>query len=727
MGKPPALVIIVRHGARLDAADKNWHLTSPTPYDPPLTYGGWAQSRALGVRIASVLRARELAANEDSDDDSIREIAGLDPESRTKTQPKRRREKIKYKVIIHSSPFLRCVQTSVAISAGMGQLHGRKAETNPRTPATLTPKFGMHSGLPHLDNLGGNSPVLSAIPEPKSIKPHILKGSSSQEQFRRPTLRVDAFLGEWLSPGYFENITPPPKSRMMVTAAKAELLRKGDFIEGSTMSESPSAALAVSAASGNFPGGWGSRGWGGLSGSSTPTGGPLESLDSMEKTLPRRNRSHTHSSSGSDKGSPQRKIAGRSSSKSNTSVYVPPQPTYAISPSDPIPKGYVAHARDACIEVDYSWDSMREPQDWGDGGEFGEEWSDMHKRFRRGLVQMIQWYKLHGVGERSEDAESPGEGKGRQDDEDDEETELAIVLVTHSAGCNALIGALTNQPVLLDISMASLTMAVRKHDQAEESPMRRPNGHTDSIPPPRRRSSIDLGLSQDYNITIMANADHLRSGADPLRTPSLASPKIVPQIPSYRRPSYGTTHMMTNSPTTEGYFGFADHGGGGGISSALGSVRRSYTSAAAAPRSYTSSPRIEPVTPLPTGLWGSRRNTHDESISEPGRGTSTHFTIGAAPDEKSSLGSKLERIISVDDRAESKADSSTAEDMKERNDFVSPLPRSNTGSAAHSRSSTGLWGPPPQGSVEGDDPQRARGPKRRWTVDEQGAGLGTVA
>jgi hypothetical protein len=47
------------HGARLDQANKDWHLTSPTPYDPPLTYGGWTQSRALGARIATLLQTRE--------------------------------------------------------------------------------------------------------------------------------------------------------------------------------------------------------------------------------------------------------------------------------------------------------------------------------------------------------------------------------------------------------------------------------------------------------------------------------------------------------------------------------------------------------------------------------------------------------------------------------------------------------------------------------------------
>lgn len=31
---------------RLDAADQSWHLSTPAPYDPPLTYGGmWQKQR----------------------------------------------------------------------------------------------------------------------------------------------------------------------------------------------------------------------------------------------------------------------------------------------------------------------------------------------------------------------------------------------------------------------------------------------------------------------------------------------------------------------------------------------------------------------------------------------------------------------------------------------------------------------------------------------------------
>jgi len=131
MGRSPAVVIIVRHGARLDAADKQWHLTSPTPYDPPLTYGGWTQSRALGVRIASLLDARELPSNQhhteprnDDPTDYGSTIASLDGQGSSVEHRHQTHKKRKHNVIIHSSPFLRCIQTSTAIAAGLGQFHG---------------------------------------------------------------------------------------------------------------------------------------------------------------------------------------------------------------------------------------------------------------------------------------------------------------------------------------------------------------------------------------------------------------------------------------------------------------------------------------------------------------------------------------------------------------------------------------------------------------------------
>lgn len=150
----------------------------------------------------------------------------------------------------------------------------------------------------------------------------------------------------------------------------------------------------------------------------------------------------------------------------------------------------------------------------------------MHRRFRRGLHNMISWYRTCDTRRRAEksNGEKPNGGeKSNEDDEDDEDT--VVVLVTHGAGCNALIGALTNQPVLLDVGMASLTMAVRKNRPQmdhESSSSASSSDETSTTAPSnsRRRSPIEPGISQDYELKITASTDHLRP-------PSSQSPSSI--------------------------------------------------------------------------------------------------------------------------------------------------------------------------------------------------------
>lgn len=96
----------------------------------------------------------------------------------------------------------------------------------------------------------------------------------------------------------------------------------------------------------------------------------------------------------------------------------------------------------------------------------------------------------------------------------DEDIETIIVIVTHGAGCNALIGAMTGQPVLLDIGLASLTMAVRKEDSAP----------VPSSPVRSRRGSLDLGIATRYDMQIIASMEHLRP---PSNTMGLNSPRLA--------------------------------------------------------------------------------------------------------------------------------------------------------------------------------------------------------
>jgi len=337
---------------------------------------------------------------------------------------------------------------------------------------------------------------------------------------------VDAFLGEWLNPQYFDHITPPPPSPMMVAAAKAELLQS-ETIDIFTPSVSHRASISSL--------------WGGSNAQKPGSrDNSLDDLPPVDDTVPtltsRRDRSNSVSSAGSNDSGSGRKSPFRPGHvlqpfvstvpKPEVTVYAPPVPQYAVSSADHIPRGYVTHARQACTDVDYQWDSSRSPQDWGDGGEYGEEWSAMHKRFRKGFNHLIEWYSQHDADDRAEDALGLEQAEKHHEDE---EEDLVVVLVTHGAGSNALIGALTGQPVLLDVGMASLTMAVRKENAppiVAKTPTSAPSEGVESHPSDRNghagKEFADLGLSAVYEMQLISSSEHLRPGADPARAPSLA-------------------------------------------------------------------------------------------------------------------------------------------------------------------------------------------------------------
>ena len=73
----------------------------------------------------------------------------------------------------------------------------------------------------------------------------------------------------------------------------------------------------------------------------------------------------------------------------------------------------------------------------------------------QGFNKAIEWYSQHDADDRGEDAlgieqaERPRIYHGHEDEDED----LVVIMVTHGAGSNALIGALTNQPVLLDVGI----------------------------------------------------------------------------------------------------------------------------------------------------------------------------------------------------------------------------------------------------------------------------------
>ena len=526
----------------------------------------------------------------------------------------------------------------------------------------------------HLDR--DRSPALAPIKQGE-VEHH----ESQLEDQSKPHLRIDAFLGEWLSPDYFESITHPPESTLMVAGAKAGLLRRGENIE-----EFQAMGNQVP---GNFPGGWGSGTNRTSASTSPPDEGPLANMSSMEHALPPRERSSSH---GVAHLRPKSPLATYSTQINGS--YVPPQPAYAISPAEPIPRGYVAHAREACIGIDYQWDSMRPPQEWGDGGEFGEEWSTMHKRFRGGLSRMIQWYRDHGT-------ETPGEEAygaiptANQDDED-EDTDVVLVLVTHGAGCNALIGALTDQPVLLDVAMASLTMAVRKETTEERPPLSATDAEADKAAGLGKKGSIATELSREYDMRLVASSEHLRAGVDPTKLSLIPASRGSPSLPHDQRRRQVTWGSNTSSIDS---FSLGDpmHG----MSSALGSIRRTSATPTPPPLNRASTmhhpPTAESTSGALNGLWSKRPSTAGEDMSK------NHFSPGRDP---------ARNTANVGDKSPPQSSDGTSEqDDEEESSTVPPMP----GNLGRSLSQHGLWGASPSGSRT----ERDKGPKRRWTLMER--------
>ncbi|KAM0285954.1 hypothetical protein ACHAQH_001141 [Verticillium albo-atrum] len=552
MGRPPAHIFVIRHGARLDQADKKWHLSSSTPYDPPLTYGGWLQAQAAGARIASILRQ----AQDDADADDASATAS-------------KKKKKKFKIVIHSSPFLRCIQTSVAISAGLAHAAPQaSAATNFSLAGTTSEKVNPLSADPSVQPLPG---AIQKIP-----------------------IRVDAFLGEWLNPEYFESIARPPSSQQMLGTAKVALLRQETI--SAYESSRPHASSMSSQSHGQL---WSSPKMSAASerASSVDSNSPLvfDGLPAMASALPR-----TRAGS----------AASGSSYKRSTSPddgYVAPTPNYAISTSGKIPDGYVAHARDACAVADYQWDSMQEPLNWGDGGVFGEEWISMHRRFRAGFQKLVDWYAT---------AENPAElvtktvqpGSSRTPhapvfDDADDDAEAVVILVSHGAGCNAMIGAITRQPVLMDVGVATVTMAARKDDvhTVDGAPVVSSSDPSAPIVPGK------IPIDQYYDLKIQASNDHLRnmasSGGGLSRAASTSAAHVYTPHPQAR----GRVSTMSSATG----LGFHDFDLGGSRSNSananLASMRRT---------SYTTSPMPRGIALNTSGITvGSGATTFSQPAS----------------------------------------------------------------------------------------------------------------
>lgn len=408
----------LRHGARLDVSDRAWRDSAEKPYDTPLSYGGWLQCQMLGARIANELRFL----------DATRKVEGG-------SVPKRR------KIVIHSSPYLRCVQTSIAISARLQDLDSQSSRPNQ-----------FHTNIKEEDH----------------------EEAEAESGTDKTILRLDSFLEEWRSASYFENTVPPASSSELLEAAKEALKKPAEDIRGADISVTPPIQELASID------------WVEKKHEANALSIPEKAGLRQQMSKRARHLSDVHSN-----GRPAR-------SRSSTVGYSPPIPTYALAPVDPIPVGFTAHARDACLDIDFEWDSLK---DWGDGGVWDEEWGLMHRRVGNGLKKMIAHYS------------------------EIEDEEIVLILVTHQACCNALIRNMTGAPALHDIGTSSLTMAVRRDDPLTARPKS----------PTSRRGSVDMGLPREFEMKIVASTEHLRGGSNPLglnsprlgQSPALASRRIV--------------------------------------------------------------------------------------------------------------------------------------------------------------------------------------------------------
>lgn len=680
-----------RHGNRLDAANKQWHLQSPTPYDPPLTYSGWNQARAVGQKIGEILRDGDKEREKEQQADS----PATDGASR-----KRR----KYKLVIHSSPFLRCIQTSIGISAGLASI------PEPPTP-TVARSSSTHSVTNPRLRTAAQPDVSVPPPNPlASSRPN----SRTKSSIQKTVLRLDAFLGEWLTPGYFELITPPPGSGLMLASAKAELLRKENYTSYPGLYTHHAQQYSSSG-----PGA--GQMWGQSPVVATPENG-LDNVGSLAEAMRRAGRSDSVTSNGES-----HLITG--------GAYVAPVPTYALSHNAEIPRGFVPHARDNCCDIDYQWDSMRGPLDWGDGGSYGEEWTAMHHRFRKGLQNLVDWYSTNEhpsdmVTKERRDSVTASDD-AIDDDEEDVETESVVILVSHGAGCNALIGAITHQPVLTDVSLASLTSAVRKPDKDEigqgtgPDRVRGANGaHADA-------SSGLVAIHQCYDLKLFASTEHLTS------TRSGRSGSVTAQNRGRLSNAFASSPLSgidgsgSRSSSAAASLGGMrrDSGASSRMASRLGLNTNGLPSGGITVGSGVTSFMKQTPTSTAGGLWSPLRNTldtPDEGDDDDFLPNFTSFDIVSPSTKVEDLGKsaaeppktpKTNGNVTGRSRADSRVspraipENGSSHHEEEERHAVPALPQLGSGTG-------GLWGSPkPIGTTE--IPRDLTSPKRRWTVTER--------
>lgn len=447
----------------------------------------------MGARIDKELQSLDRQV---TPDDLEREENGLEIQ-----RPKKKR-----KIVIHSSPYKRCIQTSIAIAAGLRYPQPDKVQRPLLMPYQRTSISKPVQPDPSRASISSNGDA----PRSQSTTEVPLNND-------RIELKTDPYLSEWLSPSYFEDSKVPPSADVILERAKETLQRPLQEIRGADLSAFVTVPESPTAEDIEKENMFGKS----LAGEK----GGLRGMAAAGHSLPHRTRT---TSFGRDLNNPaSQPNLPKVRQRARTTAYSPPVPQYSLAPQDPIPAGFVAHARDACVEPDLEWDS--EKMGWGDAGSYPEEWSTMHVRFRQGLQKTLAHYQvckaLHTINETAA--------------EFDPDEDTVVVLVTHQAGANALIRLMTGAPALHDVGVASLTLAVRRpilrRPPSLSGTSHSPLGYDRESRKNSRRGSLDLGLADDFEMRIIASTEHLRYGSNPLglnsprlgRSPAIAGRKMV--------------------------------------------------------------------------------------------------------------------------------------------------------------------------------------------------------
>jgi hypothetical protein len=278
--------------------------------------------------------------------------------------------------------------------------------------------------------------------------------------------------------------------------------------------------------------------------------------------------------------------------------------------------------------------------------------------------------------------------------------------------------------------------------------VRRDEPRRPSVPMLHRRASVvDPGMSDIYEMKLLASIDHLRPGVDPSKPPQNQSPAGIasPSLEYRRRFGYGSGSTISPISAIDSPFALGEPLRSGWNSS-LGSMRRSSTSGGGSgSRTLSSGYSAGTASPTPTsGLWNSPKVPSIDSFSEgrrsPGADMVLNFANQAPKPSTTSSNPASNPGPTTDTTPIPNLDGTSSSapiglgingnEDKEKDDNVAPLRK--TGPAARSTSmsggASGLWVPKPQSTVSGLwGPPRLEEvyehpydtPKRRWTVNER--------